>query len=99
MHIVEQFTFTFYERNYIPEQITYLNKMEMNQMTLREYLLAWIFASINAEHGFALSIVEKASEEYSDSLLASMKKESQRKLSYGYYKLVFKILKRITRLK
>ena len=80
-------------------EITYLNKMEMNQMTLREYLLAWIFASINAEHGFALSIVEKASEEYSDSLLASMKKESQRKLSYGYYKLVLKILKRITRLK
>ena len=40
-------------------EISYLNKMEIGEMTLREYLLAWVFASLSSEHGFALFVAKE----------------------------------------
>ena len=80
-------------------EISYLNKMDDEKMTLREYLLAWVFASINAEHGFALSVTKKAYERFGDNFLLKLQKESQRRLSTGYLRLGMKVLKYILSLK
>ena len=80
-------------------EISYLNKMEIGEMTLREYLLAWVFASLSSEHGFALFVSKKGFELFGDNLLLILQKESRRKLSEGYFRLGYNYLKRIARLK
>ena len=80
-------------------EISYLNKMEISEMTLREYFLAWVFASLSAEHGFALFVSKKGFELFGDNLLLILQKESRRKLSEGYFRLGYNYLKRIARLK
>jgi hypothetical protein len=80
-------------------EISYLNKMEQSEMTLREYFLAWVFASLSAEHGFALFISKKGFELFGENLLLILQKESRRKLSEGYFRLGYNYLKRIARLK
>ena len=80
-------------------EISYLNKMEQSEMTLREYFLAWVFASLNAEHGFALFVAKKGYELFGDKLLLNLKNKSMKELSSGYFHLSFKLLKRIARLK
>ena len=80
-------------------EISYLNKMEQSEMTLREYFLAWVFASLNAEHGFALFVANKGYELFGDKLLLKLKNKSMKELSSGYFHLSFKLLKRIARLK
>ena len=80
-------------------EISYLNKMEIGEMTLREYLLAWVFASLSSEHGFALFVSKKGFELFGENLLIVLQKESRRKLSEGYFRLGYNYLKRITRLK
>ena len=80
-------------------EISYLNKMDEEKMTLREYLLAWVFASINAEHGFALSVTKKAYDRFGDNFMLKLQKESRRRLSYGYFRLGIKVLKHIFKLK
>ena len=49
--------------------------MDDEKMTLREYLLAWVFASINAEHGFALSVTKKAYDRFGDNFMLKLQKE------------------------
>ena len=80
-------------------EISYLNKMDDEKMTLREYLLAWVFASINAEHGFALFLTKKAYKRFGDNFLLKLQKESQSKLSSGYLRMGIKVLKYIFNLK
>jgi len=80
-------------------EISYLNKMEQSEMTLREYLLAWVFASLNAENGFALFVANKGYELFGDKLLLKLRNKSMKELSSGYFHLSFKLLKRIARLK
>ena len=80
-------------------EISYLNKMEQSEMTLREYFLAWVFASLSAEHGFALFISKKGFELFGENLLLILQKESRRKLSEGYFRLGYNYLKRIARFK
>ena len=80
-------------------EISYLNKMEIGEMTLREYLLAWVFASLSSEHGFALFVSKKGFELFGENLLLILQKESRRKLSEGYFRLGYNYLKRIARLK
>ena len=80
-------------------EISYLNKMEQSEKKLREYLLAWVFASLNAEHGFALFVAKKGYELFGDKLLLNLQNKSMKELSSGYFHLSFKLLKRIARLK
>jgi hypothetical protein len=80
-------------------EISYLNKMEIGEMTLREYLLAWVFASLSSEHGFALFVAKKGYELFGDKLLLNLQNKSLKELSSGYFHLSFKLLKRIARLK
>ena len=80
-------------------EISYLNKMEIGEMTLREYLLAWVFASLSSEHGFALFVSKKGFELFGENLLIVLQKESRKKLSEGYFRLGYNLLKRISRFK
>ena len=80
-------------------EISFLNKMEIGVLTLREYLLAWVFASLCSEHGFALFVSNRGFELFGDNLLLDLQKESLRKLSEGYFRFGYNLLKRSVRLK
>lgn len=75
--------------------ISYLNQLSDHSMTIREYLLAWVFSSIYGEHGFALSIAKRGSVLFSDEIFNQLIKKSKSKLSYGYPRLLINIFKRI----
>jgi hypothetical protein len=80
-------------------EISYINKMiNDNTMRLRDYLLAWVFATIGGEHGFALSISKRGYHYFSDDLFLILERESRKRLSYSYHKIVFSALKRVFRI-
>ena len=80
-------------------EISYLNNMKGDDMGLREYLLAWIFSTINLEHGFALFVAKTGCEKFNDDLFDALKKASYSNLSRGYWRLGKKIFKRLVKKK
>jgi hypothetical protein len=79
-------------------EISYINNMENNSMQIREYLLAWIFASIHNEHGFSLSVSQKGYSMFNDKIFLELIDRSRKELSKGYYKFIYKKLKRAIKL-
>ena len=50
-------------------EITYINTLNSDDLSIRQYLLAWLFSTINGEHGFGLFVARKGFEKYKDCLL------------------------------
>lgn len=71
-------------------EITYLNKFNPdNQFSLRDYLLAWVFATVQQQHGFALYIVEQGKTKFDDSMWTSLEKYSRKKIKQNIFQLKF----------
>jgi len=49
-------------------EFTFLTNLEDSIFTIREYLLAWIFAFINKQYGFSMEIISKGKEKFSDEI-------------------------------
>jgi hypothetical protein len=75
-------------------EISYINKMDDNSMTIRDYLLAWVFSSIEGEHGFALHVAKSGYGKFSDDIFLLLEKKSNHKLHYGYIRFFLKAIKR-----
>jgi hypothetical protein len=75
-------------------EITYINKMKNDSMTIRDYLLAWIFSSIEGQHGFAWAVAKIGYTKFADDLFLLLAKKSIRRLHFGYARLIFKAMKR-----
>lgn len=82
-------------------EIAYINTMESQDLTRREWLLAWLFASIKQEHGFALYVARLGANKFDDEFFDELYAISSRYLSPGYIKyaagMICKISKRIRR--
>ena len=78
-------------------EIVYINNMESNNLTIRHFLLAWLFATINGEHGFGLLLSRKGFELFEDQIFLLMKKISYNKINYGYITFFKDIIIRIVR--
>ena len=69
-------------------EITYLNKLNNDKFSKRGYLLAWIFAIIKCQYGFALEIADTGSIRFGDNIFSEliqetitlMEKEAKKKL-------------------
>lgn len=61
-------------------ELTYLNSLESASLGCREYLLAWLFASIKAQHGFALGTARVGYEKFQDPMFLQMQAWSQKAL-------------------
>jgi hypothetical protein len=71
-------------------ELTYLNELKPEQpFTLRDYLLAWVFATEQGEHGFALMLAQRADKQFDDPILGEMIAASQAKLKWGIWQLKF----------
>ena len=80
-------------------EISYLNTMRSDGRSIRQYLLAWIFSTLDGEHGFALLISQKGLELFNDPLFLLLEKKSRIKLNLGYMTVVKHVIKRIFRLR
>lgn len=78
-------------------EISYLNEMKSDSMEIREYLLAWIFASIYEEYGYALSIAKQGYDIFSEDLFLELEKKSRQKFVHGYRTLIKNFTKRLFR--
>lgn len=78
-------------------EISYLNEMKSDSMEIREYLLAWIFASIYEEYGYALSIAKQGYDIFSEDLFLELEKKSRQKFLHGYTTLIKNFTKRLFR--
>lgn len=78
-------------------EISYLNNLNSDYLSLREYFLAWIFSTIKGEHGFALRIARTGNEKFKNELLSELYTTSSKSLARGYMKFSGKIVKKVTK--
>ncbi len=69
-------------------EVMYMNTFKGN-FAKREYLLGWIFATINKQHGFALTIANTGLLQFGDQIFQDMKIESTRSLRFDLLKFKF----------
>jgi FkbM family methyltransferase len=69
-------------------EVKYFNTFKGN-LDKREFLLGWIFAIINKQHGFALAIANKGLQQFKDQIFEEMKTQSIRLIKFDLLKLKF----------
>lgn len=68
-------------------EVTYINTLETNSFSKRDLLLAWIFAILEKQYGFALDILQLCSRVCEpDSLFEKMEKFTLRVMRWNFYK-------------
>lgn len=71
-------------------ELTYINELKpKNNFSLRDYLLAWVFATVEKEHGFALLLAQQADNQFNDPIFKEMIAASKSKLRWGVWQLKF----------
>ncbi len=80
-------------------EIAYINELKHVEMTCREYLLAWIFATIKGEHGFGLHVASNGALKFHEPLFNELHSISSESLSStsGYIKLAARAYRKIVR--
>jgi hypothetical protein len=66
-------------------EVAYLNSMSGNDFTKRDYLLAWVCASIRRQHGFALELACVGQRRFNDVIFSRLGECSVRKIRGGYF--------------
>lgn len=61
-------------------EMTYLNQLQ-GKPALRSYLLGWMIAVLEDQHGFALELMGNAIEQYEEPLLHELKEWTKRRLT------------------
>jgi hypothetical protein len=80
-------------------EISYLNKFEDKKSSARDLLLAWVFATIKKEYGFALRVAKIGREHFDDQIFAELILASSKSLRKGYTKIALKMFKRLGRVR
>lgn len=71
-------------------EISYINNFEPGvNFSLREFLLGWLFSTIEDHHSFALMLTEKARGQYRDDILIELRNYSILKIKSQILKLKF----------
>lgn len=80
-------------------EMTYINDFKLKAfLNIREYLLGWLFATVENQHTFALNIAKKGIEKFDDEIFRTLEKQSILLIKRELYKLKF-IPSLITKLK
>ena len=69
-------------------EITYLNSFN-NSFSLREYLLGWVFATIQKQHGFAYNIAQEGLDLFKEKIFNDLLKYSGRQIRMNILKIKF----------
>ncbi len=78
-------------------EISYINSFDNDALSLRQYLLGWVFSTMKSEHGFALHLARTGLEKFEEPLFVDMAKASRKSLSRGYLRVALKVLKKLGR--
>ncbi|WNB74215.1 hypothetical protein [Methylomonas koyamae] len=78
-------------------EIAYINTMEDEKLSRRDWLLAWLFASIKQEHGFALYLARLGADKFDDDLFNELYAISSRSLSPGYVKYAVRMMCKVAK--
>lgn len=71
-------------------EITYINSFKRESVqTKRNYILGWVFSTIEDQHGFALTLAEDGMKKYNDSLFEELKAYSIKEIRQNIIKLRF----------
>jgi len=83
--------------------ITYLNSFENNSLSKRDFLLGWVFATIERHHGFALELAHCGERKFNDPLFLKLAHNSISRMHFNYrqayrnrgFKYIFRRTKRV----
>lgn len=80
-------------------EISYINNLSDIKLSCREYLLAWLFATIKGEHGFGLHVAKNGAIKFQEPLFDELYDQSLRRISSssGYVALAVRAWRKITR--
>jgi hypothetical protein len=76
-------------------EIAYINKFESHDLTVREFLLGWVFATIKKQHGFALHIATLGEQRFKEPMFSELKTYSRESFSFTPLQLVYVKLRRL----
>ena len=81
-------------------EISYINKLSDKEMSCREYLLGWVFATMKGEHGFAIQSAKDGAIKFEEPLFNELHNISQNSLSSasGVFKVAIKASKKVLRI-
>ena len=69
-------------------EVKYFNSFRGN-LERREFLLGWIFAVINKQYGFALTLANEGSRKFGDKIFHEMKTQSIHQIKMNVLRLKF----------
>ena len=81
-------------------EMVYINTFKNKSLQKREFLLGWVFATIQKQHGFAFEIAEQGHELFKENLFKELAAESRSELkkelfTLSYLPLAYNKLKRV----
>lgn len=76
-------------------EIAYMNTFESADFTVREYLLGWVFASIQKQHGFALHIASQGEQRFKLPLFAELQTFSRQQFTFSPLELFYVKMRRV----
>jgi hypothetical protein len=63
-------------------EISYLNELEPKEtFDLRDHLLAWVFATLERQHGYALDQARRGRDRFGDPLFSKLERSSMRRVA------------------
>jgi hypothetical protein len=69
-------------------ELIFINSFKKPELfSKRDYLLGWIFSTINNQHGFSLYLAEEGSKRFDDNFFNELVQYSKRKIRTGIFSL------------
>jgi len=68
-------------------EVTYLNSFAGAEFSRRDYLLGWVCASIQRQHGFALELAAAAARRFEDAIFDELKRDTVHRIRRSYFNL------------
>lgn len=70
-------------------EMTFINSFENSFLGRREYLIGWLFCSLEKHHSFAFVLAQQGSDKFGSSLFEELKNYSKLQIKRELYKLKF----------
>ncbi len=75
-------------------EMIYMNSLQSDQFSPREFMLAWLFATLQDHHDIAFAYAKNATERFSDGMFKELQTFSEKKLKSKIYSIgtMFKLM-------
>ena len=70
-------------------EITFINSFKSSLLDSREYLLGWLFSSLEGHHSFAFELAAQGLEKFNYQLFNELKSYSKSQMKREVYRLKF----------